>query len=85
MRTTLTLDEDVAQQVRRLMHERRRGFKETVNELIRLGLQADRAVEPYRSPVFSSGVRPGVDLDRALALAGQLEDDELMRKIEMRT
>lgn len=83
MRTTLTLDEDVAQQVRRLMRERGAGFKETVNELIRRGLRSEQAVEPYASPTFSSGVRDGVDLDKALRLAGELEDAEVMRKFEM--
>ncbi len=28
------------------------------------------------------GVRPGIDLDKALRLAGQLEDDETVRKLE---
>lgn len=83
MRTTLTLDEDVAQQVKRLMRERGAGFKETVNELIRRGLGATDAVEPYVAPQFSSGVRAGIDLDRALALAARLEDDEFVRRYEL--
>lgn len=83
MRTTLTLDEDVAQQVRRLMRERDAGLKETINELIRRGLRSDQPIEPYVPPVFHSGVRDGVDLDRALRLVGELEDVELGRKFEM--
>jgi len=30
------------------------------------------------------GVRAGVDLDKALQLAGELEDAELVRKLELR-
>jgi hypothetical protein len=84
MRTTLTLDEDVAQSIKELMRQRGSGLKETVNELIRRGLHGERSPLPYEPPVFSSPVLPGVDLDKALQLAGRLEDDEVMRKIEMR-
>jgi hypothetical protein len=30
------------------------------------------------------GVRPGVNLDKALSLAGELEDAEVLRKLELR-
>ena len=30
------------------------------------------------------GVRPGVDLDKALSLSGELEDAEVVRKLELR-
>jgi hypothetical protein len=30
------------------------------------------------------GVRPGVDLDKALRLADELEDAEIIRKLELR-
>lgn len=81
----MTLDEDVAEQVTRLMHERRAGFKETVNELLRRGLRSAETVVPYTPPRFRSGVRAGVDLDKALAIAGQLEDDEFVRRYESGT
>jgi hypothetical protein len=83
MRTTVTLDEDVAQQIRRVMSERGAGFKETVNELLRRGLRAHEHVEAYVAPTFALGVRPGIDLDHALRLAAELEDAEFVRKHEM--
>jgi len=79
----LTIDEDVAQQVKVLMRERGTGLKETINELLRRGLRSDAMPTPYESPTFSSGVRPGVDLTKATALAAQLEDEEIIRKLEM--
>lgn len=79
----MTLDEDVAQQIRELMRQRGAGWKETVNDLLRRGLRSTEDVEPYVAPTFRSGVRPGMDLDRALALVARLEDDEAVRKIEM--
>lgn len=83
MRTTLTIDEDVAQQIRQLMRERGTGFKETVNELLRRGLRPSAPVTPYETPTFASGVAAGVELDKALSLAGALEDAEIARKFEM--
>jgi hypothetical protein len=35
-------------------------------------------------PARRMGVRPGVDLDRSLRLAGELEDAELVRKLALR-
>ncbi|MCC7078468.1 MAG: antitoxin [Acidimicrobiia bacterium] len=84
MRTTVTLDEDVAQAIRQCMRERGAGFKETVNDLLRRGLRGGGEVEAYEGPTFSSGVQPGVNLDKALSLAAALEDEEVVRKIEMR-
>ena len=83
MRTTMTLDEDVAQQIRRVMAERGSGFKETVNELLRRGLRAHDHMEAYVAPTYALGVRPGIDLDHALRLVGELEDAEFVRKHEL--
>ncbi len=80
----MTLDEDVAQQIRLRMRERGAGFKETVNDLLRRGLRSREDPEAYETPTFSSGTRPGVDLDKALSLAAALEDEELARKLDLR-
>ncbi len=45
MRTTVTMDPDVAAAVRRVRRERGMGFSEAVNELIRAGLR-DRGERP---------------------------------------
>jgi hypothetical protein len=39
---------------------------------------------PYRVPARAMGVRPGVELDRAGRLVGELEDAEVARKLELR-
>lgn len=82
MRTTVTIDEDVAQQIRQRMRERGAGFKEVLNELLRRGLRSTDDPEPYVAPTFRMGARPDLDLDKALALAGAMDDDELARKLE---
>jgi ribosomal protein L10 len=82
VRTTVTLDEDLAQQIRQRMRERGAGFKAVLNELIRRGLQSSEDPEPYSTPTYRMGARPEVDLDKALALAGAMEDEEVLRKLE---
>jgi hypothetical protein len=85
MRTTVTLDEDVAARVKRLAAERGVSFKEALNALLRAGLDdPSRRARRYRAPTRRLGARPGIDLDKALALAGSLEDREVARKIELR-
>ncbi len=85
MRTTLTLDDDVADALSRIVRERGISFKEAVNSIIRAGLAADRAVSrPYQMPTSNLGpVRPGINLDKALQLAAELEDEEIIRKLEL--
>jgi hypothetical protein len=87
MRTTLTLDEDVAGALKRLARRTGRPLKELVNDALRVGIQARRAPQPRRyrlQPVSLGGVVPGVDLDHALRLADALEDEALARKLELR-
>lgn len=40
--------------------------------------------EPYRTPSRPLGLRAGIDLDKALGLASDLEDAEIVRKLELR-
>jgi len=84
MRTTITLDEDVAAQLRRLMRERDITFKSAVNSTLRSGLGATSEAKAYRLPTYAMGVRPGIDLDRALSLDAALEDEETVRQLRLR-
>lgn len=80
MRTTVTLDPDAEQIVRRRMRERGQTFKEALNDAIRSGAAAAGRPAPFRTEVASMGVSR-VNLDRALQLVAELEDDELVRKL----
>lgn len=84
MRTTLTLDEDVAALLREEAARSRRPFKQVVNHALRLGLtggagQAPR--EPFRTKPHSFGLRPGFDPDKMSQLAGELEDQSIMETL----
>jgi len=65
MRTTLTLDDDVARQLRRRARGEHGGFKRVVNETLRRGLTAgDKPLavpEPFVVRATSGGFLPGVD------------------------
>lgn len=85
MRTTVTLDPDVAAKLKQAARERGISFKEALNSNVRRGLEsADADARPYRVRARQLGVRPGINLDKALQLAGELEDAETMRKLQLR-
>jgi hypothetical protein len=86
MRTTVSLDADVAARLRALARERGVSFKEVLNSTLRRGLSEERAEasRPFRMPTHHGGLRPGVDLTKALQLAAELEDEEIVRKLELR-
>lgn len=85
MRTTITLDDDVAAQLKAVARERDVSFKEAVNSAVRRGLSVEREPSrPYQVPTHALGLRSDVDVDKTLRLAGELEDDEIVRKLELR-
>ena len=85
MRTTVTLDPDVAAKLQQAVRERGVSFKAALNDAVRAGLgPSTRAARRYRMPARRMGVRPGIELDRSLRLAGELEDAEIVRKLALR-
>jgi len=67
MRTTLTLDDDVAAKLQSLARRTGQAFKDVVNETLRRGLSTSpesRRREPFRIRTRDLGaVRPGITLD----------------------
>jgi hypothetical protein len=88
MRTTLTIEDRVARDLKELAHRSGKPFKVVVNEALRAGLaatQMPRKPKRFRLRPASLGrVLPGIDLDKALAIAEMLEDQEIKRKLELR-
>ena len=85
MRTTVDLDPDVDARLRALARERGVPLRVVINDALRAGVlpRQDEGAQ-YTLPSRPLGVRPGIDLTKALALAGELEDDEIARKLELR-
>jgi len=76
VRTTLTLEDDVAAQLHELARQSRKSFKRVVNDVIRLGLKSRQTLAPrqrFLVKAYDTGLRPGVELDCAAALIEQIE------------
>jgi len=79
LRTTLTLDPDVASLIDTFIRDRGLTFKQAVNAAMRAGLAPGNALE-FHQRSFSMGSRPDVNYDRALLIAAALETEEFVRK-----
>ena len=86
MRTTLTIYDDLAEALKRKAYESGKSFKVIVNETLRAGLTTKQPkAKPYKvKPASLGGVRSGIDLNKALQLADALEDEEIIRKLQLR-
>jgi hypothetical protein len=84
MRTTLTLEPDVAKRLRMEMRRTGKGLKAAVNEALRLGLGLGGKppkVARFQVEAHAFGFKPGVDLDRLNQLTDELEAEESARKL----
>jgi len=76
VRTTLTLDEDVAAKLQTQMRRSGKSFRETVNACLRLGLfagQQRQAPKPFRIGAEERGLRIGLEYDCVWQLLERLE------------
>jgi hypothetical protein len=84
VRTTVTLDDDVAAALQAAMRERGVSFKEALNTAVRAGLSdANSPSRPYRVTPFHAEVQPGIDLRKINRLMADWEDEEIVRKLEL--
>jgi hypothetical protein len=84
MRTTLTLEPDVASRLKQEIRRSGKSLKALVNEALRLGLGLSG--KPARGPRFEVrphpfGFKPGVDLDRMNQLVDEIDSEETARKL----
>lgn len=63
VRTTLTLDDDVADRLAAEARRSGRSFRAVVNVALRRGLEARTSTEPYQVRSSPMGLRPGMALD----------------------
>ena len=84
MRTTLTLDPDVAQRIEQEVRRKGKTLKTVVNEALRAGLglkQETRGHKTFRVEPHDFGFNPGIDLDKMNQLVDELEAFEGSRKV----
>ena len=83
MRTTLTIEPDVAQLLRREIRRSDKSMKAVVNDALRIGLGFRGKSSPmarYEVEPHSFGFKPGIDINRLNQLVDELEAEELGRK-----
>jgi len=84
MRTTLTLDPDVAMKLKKRMAEEKLTLKETVNQTLRFGFKTvaqQKKRAPFKVIPHSFGFKPGIDLNRLNHLVDELEAEDYVRKM----
>ncbi|MFO0791132.1 MAG: hypothetical protein U0805_16855 [Pirellulales bacterium] len=81
----MRIDDDLLRSLKRRAQDENTSLTKLVNLLLRRGLATSNAGtrrKVYREKTFDMG-RPKVDLTKALALAGQLEDEEIVKKMAL--
>jgi hypothetical protein len=78
VRTTLTINDDVANLLKKEMRQSGDSFKETVNRYLRLGLTASKGQnrKPFVVKPFTLGLPPGMSYDKVSELLEILEGPE---------
>ncbi len=78
MRTTLTLEPDVAQKAHKYARQSGASFKDVINRALRLGLEKLAVKEspaPYRTEPRPLGQRPGISLDNIADVLDKLDEN----------
>ena len=83
MRTTLTLEPDVALKLKRKMAEQKLTLKDAVNQALRVGLAAKDAPErvPFKVIPFDLEFLPGIDQDKLGQLDDRMESERIARQL----
>lgn len=84
MRTTVTLDPDVAQRIEQEARGKGKALEIVVNDVLRIGLglkNGSGARQPFRVRAHDFGFKQEVDLDKMNQLADELEAREVSRKL----
>ncbi|MGJ3241359.1 MAG: ribbon-helix-helix protein, CopG family [Opitutales bacterium] len=80
MRTTLTLDPDLAEALKSRAAQTGRPYKQVVNEAIRSGLEVLEAAKPptrrFKTRPRPMGLRPGLSYDKVTDLLAVAEGED---------
>ncbi|HTV53965.1 MAG TPA: DUF2191 domain-containing protein [Terriglobia bacterium] len=82
VRTTLTLDDDVATKLRAEARHSGEPFKQVVNRVLRAGLFSQKqfkSLPPFKIKPRNMGLRPGVNLDDVWGLIDLIDQSDRRR------
>jgi hypothetical protein len=85
MRTTVRIDDDLLLELRERADSEKESLTRYLNRVLRAGLsslkgKSESRSRRFRQRTFAMGA-PRVDLNKALALAAALEDEEILSKL----
>jgi len=84
VRTTLTLDPDVAERLRTEIRRTGKTLKAALNDALRLGLGLSgkpRSAPRFKVEPHAFGFRPGIDPDRLNQLVDEMDTEEAARRL----
>ena len=86
-RSSVRIDDDLMSELKALAHRENVSLTRILNRVIRQGLTTARSKpkssKRYKEVPVSMG-KPRVEIDKALTLAAELEDEEIIRKLSLR-
>ena len=86
-RSTVRIDDDLMTELKALAHRENISLTRILNRVIRQGLAASskkpKSPKRFKEMPVAMG-KPRVDIDKALTLAADLEDEEIIRKLSLR-
>ncbi len=87
MRSTVRIDDDLMMELKERAHRENVSQTRMLNRLLREGIKASRERRTkkslYKETTIAMGT-PRVELDKALALAADFDDGEILRKLAQR-
>ena len=87
MRTTLTIDDDIADFLREQSRLREKSFKQVVNETLRQGMSPaanEKPRKPFKVKPLPGGYMPGVDPMNPKDFLNQLDDENYFEVLQRR-
>lgn len=87
MRTTLRIEDDLLQELKRLARKENIPVTRLINRMLSTSLRSSQNTKspkrPYREKTYDLG-KPTINLDKALMIAAEMENQEIIRKLELR-
>ena len=84
MRTTVDIDQDLLDKVRRRAEAEGLSFREALNQVIHRGLAKEQPQrEAYVLPTHNFGFDPSINIDKIRDYLADLDDEEFIRKRDL--
>lgn len=86
MRTTLTIEDSILHRLKEEAHQKGLPLKQVINTRLELGLRYDNDIRhprKYKAKTFSLGPIRLSNPEKLLQASTELEDEEIIRKMEL--